>query len=513
MDLISETEALERLEEALMGEIRAKAQDDFYTFVLLMASHIIPEGFKDGEHIRKICKELQTVEEVEHSRLMLFLPPRSMKSVLASILFPAWCMGRNPSWHIMSVSHSSELAKDFGRAIRNLLQTIEYQKIFPSTSLSADSRAADKWMTTKKGVYNSAGVETGIAGKGAHIGIADDLLSEQTAFVKSTREAVKKWWGPGFRSRLMPGGRLVLINTRWNEDDIAGWLLENEKKGGVDRWRVVNIPAIIDEDLPTERSYWPEWKSLADLKAIRDDPSLTTQMWNALYQGNPVPDEGNLILREYFQKWPATAQLPKCTHVLMSCDTAFTDKQTNDPSCLQVWGIFVAKHVDSRGKEHNLPNAILLANRVKHLTYPDLLTEARDLEKAFKPDRIVIENKASGQVLIPDLQAAGLPIHPYTPGKGQDKTARVHAILRFLQGKRVWLPDERWADTLVDEAASFGAGARHDDQVDAMTMALLFLRDAAALYTDDTTRAQEEVDGHKVRPRKTYWTRLRKSAA
>lgn len=503
---------LEELEERIMAELRAKAQDDFYTFVLLMAPLQIPEGFKDGEHIRKICAELQWVEETPHARLMLFLPPRSMKSVLSSILFPLWCMGRNPSWHIMSVSHSADLATDFGRAIRNLMQTTEYQKIFPGTSLSPDSRAANKWMTTKKGVYNSAGVETGLAGKGAHLGVGDDLLSEQTAFNKSARDGVKKWWGPGFRSRLMPGGRLVLTNTRWGEDDIAGWLLDNEKKGGVDKWRVVNIPAIIDEDGPNERSYWPEWKSLEELKAIRDDPSLTTQMWNALYQGNPTPDEGTLILRKHFQLWPEEVELPKCSLIIMSADTAFTDKTQNDPSALQVWGIFWRIQVDSRGKEHNLPNAILLANRVDHWNYPDLLTQARELEKQYRPDRIIIENKASGQVLIPDLVAAGLPVFPYTPGKGQDKIARVQAVLRFLEGNRVWIPQTRFAESLVGEATAFPNG-RHDDQVDAMTMALLFLRDAATLYTEDTTRAQEDVDAPPPSPRRTYWTRLRGRAA
>jgi predicted phage terminase large subunit-like protein len=500
-------EDFDLLEAAILAELRAKAQDDFYTFVLLIAPLQIPEGFKDGEHIRKICLELQEVEAKEHSRLMLFLPPRSMKSVLASILFPLWCIGRNPSWHLMSVSHSASLASDFGRAIRNLMMTQDFQLIFPWASLSPDSRAADKWMTTKKGVYNSAGAGTGLAGKGAHLGIADDLLSEQTALNPNERKRVKDWWGPGFRSRLMPGGRLVLINTRWHEDDIAGWLLQNEKKGGVDKWRVVNIPAIIDEDTPQERSYWPEWKSLEELKAIRDDPSLTTQMWNALYQGNPIPDEGVLMLREHFQKWPAATPLPKCSYVIMTADTAFTDKTANDPSCLQIWGIFNARHVDSRGKEHFLPNAILLANRVKHLNYPELLSEARELEKLYRPDRIIVENKASGQVLIPDLRASGLPVHPYTPGKGQDKTARVQAILRFLDQKRIHVPDEPFSARLIDEATAFPNG-RHDDQVDAMTMALLFLRDAAALYTSDTTRGQEDAEPTPKPPIKTYWTRL-----
>lgn len=505
-------DALIELEEAILSEVRAKAQDDFYTFVMLMAPYEIPEGFVDGEHVRILCKALQDLEAKDGGRLMISLPPRSMKSTLTSILFPAWCFGRHPSWQMMSLSHSNELAKDFGRRIRNLVSTVDFQKIFPGTSVSPDTRAAHKWGTTKKGVYNSAGVETGLAGKGANLGIVDDPLSEQTAMTKQGREFVKNLWGPGFRSRLQPNGKIVIVMTRWHEDDLIGWLLSLEKMGGVDRWTVINTPAIIDEDTEKERSYWPEYWSLKALKDKRDDPSLETSSWNALYQGNPTPSKGVLMLRDNFQRWPTEKKLPACQEIILSCDTAFTDKTANDPSALQVWGIFSAPFVDSRGKEHLLPNAILLANRVDYWQYPALLEQVRELIKAYNPDRLVIENKASGIILIQDMQSSGIPISPFTPGKGQDKTSRVQAILRFLNSGRIWVPETRWGDKFIDECTAFPKG-KHDDQVDAFTMGVIFLRDAAALYTADSLRAQDEIDDTPKKARKTYWTRLTRPAA
>jgi predicted phage terminase large subunit-like protein len=187
----------------------------------------------------------------------------------------------------------------------------------------------------------------------------------------------------------------------------------------------------------------------------------------------------------------------------MSADTAYGKKETNDYSVLQVWGVFRSIHTDSRGVEISVPNSLLLANRRGRWEYPELLEQARQLVKKYNPDRIIVEKKASGEVLVPDLQRAGLPVVPYVPGKGQDKTARVHACLRFFVSGRVWLPEgEDWAYDLAEEALAFPKG-KNDDQVDAMTLALLYLRDSYVLYNqDDTVATENEVAPKK---RKTYW--------
>ena len=505
-------EEIDRLEEEVMEYARHKARDNFYVFVLLMAPLQIPEGFINGEHIKIVCDALQELEATPGGRLMVTLPPRSMKSVLGNVLFPAWVFGRNPYWQVLSAAHSSELAADFGRWVKNLIQTIEYQKIFPATAIAQDRKASHRWGTTKGGIYNSAGVGTGIAGKGAHLGLVDDPLSEQTAFTPAGRKAVQDWWGPGFRSRLMPGGRIAILSTRYGEDDMIGWLLSNARKGGVDQWKVINIPAIYnDGDEPNERSYWPEFKDLEELRSIRDDPSLSRMKWLALYQGNPTPEEGNIMKKEHFQEWPETKPFPKLFSILISCDTAFTDKEHSDYSVLQAWGCFESTGVDSRGMEHRVTNALLMACRRGKWLYPDLLKQVKEIIKTYHPDRVVVENKASGIVLIQDLQLSGIPVHPYTPQKGQDKMSRVQASLRFLDGKRLWVPaGKKWVQTLMEECLAF-PNSKHDDQVDALTLGILFMRDIRALSAPQYSAELEE--DTPVVSRKTYWSRFKRAAS
>ncbi|MCI0563156.1 MAG: hypothetical protein MN733_32155, partial [Nitrososphaera sp.] len=173
---------LQRLRDRLKDIAIEEAQEHFYAFVQLIAPVILPEGFTDGAHIKIITTKLEEVERGRGGRVMLFMPPRSMKSRLGSILFTAWCLGRHPKWDIMSVSYSKELAIDFSREVRNLVQTEEYQEIFPGTELRKDSRAANRWHTTRGGVYTAGGIKSGIAGKGAHVAVIDDPLSEQDAF-------------------------------------------------------------------------------------------------------------------------------------------------------------------------------------------------------------------------------------------------------------------------------------------------------------------------------------------
>jgi predicted phage terminase large subunit-like protein len=494
--LSDEDELLEQLR--LLAE--AKARDSYYAYMQYAAPWILPEGFVDGNHIREIAELLQWVEETPRARAMIFMPPRSMKSVNGSVLFPTWILGRHPTWQVMGVSYGQELANAFGRDTRNLIMSEDYQRVF-DTRIKADSRATNRWDTEQGGRYVAAGITAGIAGRGANIAIIDDPLSEQDAMSKASREFVKNWWPGGLRSRLQPDGRIVIITTRWHEDDLAGWLLtmaENDPKA--EQWRVLSIPALSEED----ESYWPERWPAEYLRGLREDPTMPRSQWNALYMQEPTGEEGNLIKAENLKWWKQGETLPQCDAILMSADTAFGQKETSDYSVLQIWGIFNTQYQDSRGKEFTVPNALLLANRRGRWEYPELLNQARQLVKKYNPDRIIVEKKASGEVLYPDLMRAGLPVVPYIPGKGQDKVARVHACLRFFVSGRVWLPEgEEWSYNLAEEALAFPKG-KNDDQVDAMTMALLYLRDSYALYNQDDSG----VDGEEDRPhkRKTYWT-------
>lgn len=504
-----ELDLIDRLEELAIEN----AREDFYAFVQYAAPHIIAEGFTNGIHIYEICKKLQLVEQGKRKRVMIFLPPRSMKTTISQ-LFQAWCFGRHPGWQLMNVCYAQGLADDTSRIVRNLIMTPEYQRVFPGVQISADSRAVNKWSTAQGGRYTSAGITGGIAGKGAHIAFIDDPLSEQDAFSKAQREFVKKWYPGGLKSRLMPGGRIVIISTRWHEDDLPGWLLTAAiKDSKADQWDVIEFPAIVQTD-KGEESYWPEWRPLHELQALRDDPTTPRSQWNALYMQTPTPEEGNILQRKHFQLWPAEKPLPQCSFVMMSLDTAFSKKETADFSVIQVWGIFdtgykVPEQRDEDGKiinrdagrEFNVPNAILLSNRRGRWDYTELLDETRAAVRRFQPDRIIIENKASGIILIQDMQRAGFPVWAYSPGKGQDKESRVHTISRYVVGGRVWMPEDKmWADDLVDEACAFPFG-RNDDQLDAMTLALLHLRDAWALVAADDPHEDEP----EVRKPRLYW--------
>lgn len=204
-----------KVRQELRDILLLKARTNFYTFVQLMAPLLIP-GFVDGKHIKLVSDTLQWAFEHDNARVMIFMPPGAMKSMLGSVLFPAWFFGREPSQQILHVGHSADFTASFGGQVRDLMGTDEYKEIFPNLTLDEAYGARDHWRTKQKGVYRSAGVDGAIAGKRGNFGIADDLISEQNADSKAAMEKVYAWWPRGFESRILPKGKMVLINTRWN---------------------------------------------------------------------------------------------------------------------------------------------------------------------------------------------------------------------------------------------------------------------------------------------------------
>ena len=238
------------LEALLKQNVDTQCNEDFLSFVRLMAPSIVSD-FRMGRHIEVISDKLQQVQDGQIKRLMVFLPPRSSKSVVCSKLFPAWYLGRNPEHEILSISHSDQLASDFGRSVRDIVNTEEYQKVFRGVSLRSDVRAAGKWKTNHNGTYYAAGVRSQIAGRGAHVAILDDAMSEEDAISSAGRRFIKEWYPAGLRTRIMPDGAIVIINTRYHYDDLCGWLLkqqENMSDYETIPWEVVKIPAWLDEE-------------------------------------------------------------------------------------------------------------------------------------------------------------------------------------------------------------------------------------------------------------------------
>ena len=216
------------LQGLLAQKVNQQSKSDFLTFVRMMAPMLVSD-WRMGRHIEVISNKLKELEEGKVKRLMVFLPPRSSKSVICSKLFPAWYIGRHPEHEILTVSHSDQLSSDFGRSVRDVVNTEEFQKIFRGVSLRSDVRAAGKWKTNHNGTYYAAGVRSQIAGRGAHVAILDDVMSEEDSISSAGRKYVKEWYPAGLRTRIMPNGSIVIINTRYHYDDLCGWLLKQQE--------------------------------------------------------------------------------------------------------------------------------------------------------------------------------------------------------------------------------------------------------------------------------------------
>ncbi len=248
-----------------------------------------------------IAGALERVERGEVDRLMVTMPPRHGKSELVTKRFPAWCLGRNARRQIITASYNSDLARDFGRAVRNIVNGQKYGNIF-ETRLAVDSKAADRWNTNLDGAYVAAGVGTAVTGRGADIFIIDDPLKDRAeAESELQRQKVWDWYTSTAYTRLMTGGCIIVVQTRWHEDDLAGRLIEKMDKGQGDKWHCLDLPAINNAGEPL----WPERYDLEALERIK--AAIGPRDWSALYQQQPSPDDGDFFKRDWFNLYTELA--------------------------------------------------------------------------------------------------------------------------------------------------------------------------------------------------------------
>ncbi len=433
------------------------SQNNFIGFV-----RTVWPDFIAGRHHKIIAEKLERVAKGELKRLIINMAPRHTKSEFASYLFPAWMMGKNPKMKIIQATHTTELAVNFGRKTKNLIDSDEYKEIFPEVQLAADSKASGRWDTSKGGMYYAVGVGSNLAGRGGDLVIIDDPHSEQTAMSVSGFDDAWDWYTGGPRQRLQPGGSIVLVQTRWSEKDMTGQLLRAMAKDPLaDQWEVVELPAIFDDGKPC----WPEYWSLEDLTSVK--ASIPPGKWNAQYQQNPTGEENAIIPREWWKKWEKNT-VPNLQYVIQSYDTAFTKRETSDFSAITTWGVFYPN-------ESGQPGLILLDSKKGRWDFPELKEVALENYKFWDPDTVIVEAKASGLPLTHELRNMGIPVVNFTPSKGNDKVSRVHSVSPLFEAGMVWVPDEVFADELIEEVAAFPNG-EYDDLVDSMTQALMRYR-------------------------------------
>ena len=435
-------------------KIQGKAKNDFMSFV-----KCVWPDFIEGAHHRVIAQKFNDLANKKINRLIVNMPPRHTKSEFASFLLPAWMVGRNPKLKIIQATHTGELAVRFGRKAKTLIDSEEYAKIF-ETRLREDSQAAGRWETAQGGEYFAAGVGGAITGRGADLLIIDDPHSEQDAMSLNAFDNAYEWYTSGPRQRLQPGGQIVLVMTRWSKKDLTGILLKNQKEVKGDQWEVVEFPAIIDD-----QPVWPEYWKLDELEKVK--VTLPVAKWNAQWMQKPTSEEGAIIKREWWQVWDKD-ELPYVDYVIQSYDTAFLKKETADYSAITTWGVF---YPDSDSK----PNLILMDSIKERYEFPELRRVALDQYNYWKPDMVIVEQKASGTPLTHELRQMDIPVMTFTPSRGNDKHVRVNTCAPLFEAGLIWAPDRKFAEEVVEECAAFPHGD-HDDLVDSMTMAVMRFR-------------------------------------
>jgi len=472
IDNFNDTEVVEInriVDELSIRKMNQAAYDDLIEFCKIMQPDYIV-----GKHHRILADMLMAIEAGDKDRICVNIPPRHGKSQLVSIFFPAWYLGRNPNKKVMMVSHTTDLAVDFGRKVRNLISTDAYKGIFPTVALAIDSKSAGRWNTNSGGEYYACGVGSALAGRGADLLLIDDPHSEQDVINGNFAvfEKAYEWFTFGARTRLMPGGSVAIIQTRWHQDDLTGRVVRdmanNER---ADEYDVIEFPAILEvEDLDdggiVEKPLWPEFFDLDAL--LRTKASMPTFQWNAQYQQTPTAEEAALVKRDWWNIWEKE-QPPSCEYVIMSLDSAAEKHNRADYTALSTWGVFL-------NEEEGAYHIILLNSIKKRMEFPELKEMAMEEYAEWEPDSFIVEKKSSGTALYQEMRRMGLPVSEYTPHRGSgDKLARLNSVSDIVQSGLCWVPDTRWAEEVVEEIAGFPFMS-NDDLVDSTVMALMRFR-------------------------------------
>ena len=439
-------------------KVEVEGKEHFLDFV----NHVYP-GYKVGPHHAKLARIFEEITAGKKKRVVVNIAPRHGKSELISYLAPAWFLGKYPQKKVIMASHTADLAVNFGRRVRNLVSSDLYKDIFPQVELQVDSKSASRWGTNFNGEYFAIGVGGALAGRGADLFIIDDPHSEQDAKLGRSDVFLPawEWFQAGPIQRLMPGGAIIVVMTRWSKLDLTGQIINHMiKNEDAEEWEVVEFPAIIDD-----KPLWPEFWTIEEL--LQKKASLDVRYWNSQYLQQPTSEEGALIKRDWWQTWEKEDP-PHCEFTIMSLDAAQETNNRADYNALTTWGVFF-------NEETNNYNIILLNAIKKRLEFPDLKKLVLEEYKEWEPDAFMVEKKSNGAALYQEMRRMGIPVGEFTPGKGQDKLSRVNAVSDLFSSGIVWAPSRRWAKDVIEECNDFPSGV-NDDLVDSTTLALMRFR-------------------------------------
>jgi len=456
------------------AEYRLILREDFMSFAYRSFLELHPDTpFQSNLYQQLLASRLDACRRGQVKRLIICLPPRSMKSLLASVVLPAWILGHNPSAQIICASYGQGLADKHALDCRRLMTSPFYRELFPNTVLAPDKQSINEFTTTLLGSWLSTSVDGVLTGRGADFIIIDDPLKPDEALSETRRKHVNDWFDGTLRSRLnnKVTGCIIIVMQRLHQDDLVGHVLEDEE------WEVLRFPAIaeVDETYVVDsplgyhtyrrqrgEALHPERESVKDLELSRR--RMGSYVFESQYQQSPIPVGGSMIKTEWLRYYEPDAPLPKFYMILQSWDTANKTSELNDFSVCTTWGVYDGQYY-------------LLDVFRRRLNYPDLKRAVIAQSEKFKPNKIVIEDKASGTQLIQELRHYGEHrVEPYKPSPSIDKLMRLYAQTAEFENGKVLLPrDTPWLSDYKRELTSF-PGSKFDDQVDSTTQALEHLK-------------------------------------
>lgn len=444
---------------------RAEIGDTPATFAAALGGNLRQYHFELSPHIEHIGKRIAAFfngEAKDKIGLLISTPPRHSKSETCSFWTPLWVFHKNPKMRVLLASYEATFAEQWGRRVRDFL--LEYPEKL-DLHVNPDHAAASGWSLQEGGSMFTAGVGGPMTGRGGDIIIIDDpIKNAEEAASQVYRDKAWDWFKTVAMTRLEPGGFMVVIGTRWHEDDLIGRLEKASLDGSGMSWETIKLPAIAEVGDPLGRpagaALWPQRYPIEKLQDIRR--SLGPYQFSALYQQNPTPEEGNSVLRRWWRFFTESPEeiLEKSTKAIQTWDLAIKETTT---------GSFTVGFIMAQ-----VGADIFVLDRFrKRINTPEMLTQIETWTKRYpKALAKLVEDKAAGPSVIAMLNKK-IPGLVAWPPKGS-KLQRLNAVIPLIESGNVYLPDTPWAKELIEEAAAFPNGA-HDDQVDALTQGLTYL--------------------------------------